>query len=734
MHVRVSAVTRNGKTHRYAQLVESYRRPADGLPAHRVLAHLGQLSEAEIENFKAALAGNRQGQRVAVVHARAPHPPKANLRYLDLAVLLALWREIGLGDLLAKLLPKGQAEAAPTDVVTALVVQRCVAPGSKLYAERWFPRTALPELLAIAPASFNNTRVHRVLDELDTATPALMARLPTLYLEHERRPAFATLYLDVTDAFFVGHGPEGLAVTGKTKEGLIQRKIGIVLLCNERGYPLRWRVIAGNTSDCVAMTEMFQAVAQTRWAQETPIVCDRAMGTTAQLREMAATGLRFLTSLKTTEFDSYAPKLPYATFAALDVAANATEEVQTRMNRQAGELAQAAGLEPVTDNLWLIDLGVIEFGASVDAALDSEPRRSGSTVVEALQLCRKIDEAVAAEQFSSFNAAGRAHGLPPGTTKKYRELGCLPQDVQEAMMAGEADACSLGELLRVARAPDAEQQRARFSALLEATSTRAARPSSAPVSPSNTPVPAALRVRVVGYFNPERFVEQRMNTNRRQAAITTFVSDLNQRLANPRARLNRAGVIAAVDRRLRRDDLLDAYDVHVAECDTGSRVHYQVSLAPVASEWRRRRRFHGFTVLVGHPDLPHSAADLCRSYRAKDLVEKDFQVIKSVVKLRPIRHHTEAKVNAHVTLCILALVLERHLGQRLDGRCSAESAIETLATCHLNQYEGKGARALPLYSLTKADDEQLVLLRKLRLPLLADNDDLAARITPRTSS
>jgi hypothetical protein len=136
MHLRLSTATRNGKTHSYAQLVESYRRP-DGVPAHRVVAHLGQLSTTEIENFKAALAANRQGRHVVVARApaRAPRRPTANLRYLDLAVLLALWRDSGLDRLLSTLLPKGASDVAPADVVAALALERCVDPGSKLYAE-----------------------------------------------------------------------------------------------------------------------------------------------------------------------------------------------------------------------------------------------------------------------------------------------------------------------------------------------------------------------------------------------------------------------------------------------------------------------------------------------------------------------------------------------------------------------------------------------------------------------
>src|SRR5512147_1301077 len=49
--------------------------------------------------------------------------------------------------------------ARQAEVICALTIQRCVAPGSKLYAQRWFPRTALPELLGVAPAQFHNTRI-----------------------------------------------------------------------------------------------------------------------------------------------------------------------------------------------------------------------------------------------------------------------------------------------------------------------------------------------------------------------------------------------------------------------------------------------------------------------------------------------------------------------------------------------------------------------------------------------
>jgi hypothetical protein len=740
MHVRVSSVTRNGKTYAYTQLVESYRR-ADGMPAHRVVANLGQLSSAQVDNLKTALAAGRVGEHVAVTPApasssRPPRRPQANLQYLDLVVLLELWREWGLHRLLDDLLPRGEADVCPADVVAALVLQRCAAPGSTLHAERWFPRTSLPELLAIDPSSFNNTRLHRVLDELDAVTPSLMSRLPTLYLEHLRRPSFVTLYLDVSDAAFVGHGPS-LAVRGKTKEGLILRKIGIVLLCNERGYPLRWRVVAGNAADSVVMTDMFQAVADTRWAQQTPVVCDRAMGKTAVLRTMNATGLHFLTAMTVSEFDTYAPQLPYETFSALRAPAEGDAPAYATAVEQACRQAEAVGLTRIADTLWVVDLGVVKLDVPSEQDIAAPPPRAATSVAHALDLCRKIEQAVVEGRFASFNAAGRAHGLTKAMTKKYRLLGRLPQDVQEAILRGEADRCTLERLAPIAKLSDPTQQRARFAALVEASAARTLRrpiasPEEAQAAPAAAPTRATeapLRVRVVAYFNPERFVDQRLDAERRKTAIATFVRELNERLARPRSRLDHVKILAAVDRRLRRDDLIEMYRVSVTEQHAADRVFYRAEVDLVHAEWKQRHRYHGFTVLVAHEKITQPAADLCRLYRAKDQVEKDFQTIKSITKLRPIRHHSDAKVSAHVTLCMLALLLERRLEHKLDGHCSAQNALETLATCHLNQYRGTGSSSL--YTVTEADPDQVALLRKLRMPLVVDEGDVTARITPR---
>ena len=84
--------------------------------------------------------------------------------------------------------------------------------------------------------------------------------------------------------------------------------------------------------------------------------------------------------------------------------------------------------------------------------------------------------------------------------------------------------------------------------------------------------------------------------------------------------------------------------------------HYEVELKLNKEEWAKRRKYDGLCILVTHPDCPLSAKEICQLYRDKDVVEKDFQIIKSNLDLQPIRHRFDEKVNAHVTICMLALI------------------------------------------------------------------------------
>lgn len=728
MQVRTVTIKRSGKTYSYAQLVESYRRESDGMPSHRVIANLGAPDSVEVLNLREALAAARKGTRVAAARSPArpaakPARPVANLRYLDLAVLLELWRTWKLDELVESLIPTAGAEVSPQAVVCALALQRCVDPGSKLYASRWFPRTALPELLGIAPDSFNNSRLHRVLDDLDDAGAAIQSSLARRYLDGDG--AFAALFLDVTDAWFVGHGPS-MAQRGKTKEGMIQRKIGIVLMCNDRGYPLRWEVIAGNESDTVSMSAMVESVGNIPWAHRTPLVVDRAMGRTAQISDMCSTGLWFVTALTVTEFDSYSDGTFYDRFATLEPRGG--EHFKTDL-AQASEQARLAGMTQYGDDLFVMDLGVVQRSQP----RCQQPAVADSVLVDAMQRCRQINQSIADGKYTSHAAAGRALKMGKGLTWKYLKLSKLSEQIQRQVLDGRAVGCCLADLISVASKDVAEQQQAFDQLIADRAESPSRRPSAATPTtigpPAGTPRRQPIRVRAVAYFNPQQFVNQRLNARQWLKSLRQSVAELNARLGSSRSRLTHNGILAAVDRMLRKHDLVEVFDVTVSHHKVGGRQCAQVEVRLDEARWATRRRYDGFTLVVAHPDLPRTAEQLCRLYRQKDAVEKDFQVIKSVVQLRPIRHRDDAKVRAHVTLCVLAMLLERTLQQRLGDKMTSAAALEALGTCHLNRYCAEGGA--PAYLLTQPDAEQTTALRALRLQRLADDEEIAERITPR---
>ena len=753
----------------YGQLVESHRR-ADGMPTQKVVANLGRLSEIQIENLRLALDASRRGARVFLDKRQLPSAtqfakPTQNLRYLDLAVLRELWCEWGLDKLLDELLPRTAAEIRPSDVVAALTLQRCVDPGSKLHAERWFPTTALPELLGIDPTRFNNTRLHRVLDELEKASPSLMQRLPGLY--RAQHGEFAAMFLDITDARFVGHGP-ALAEKAKTKEGVIERKIGIVLLCNDRGYPVRWKVIGGKRPEPAAMHDVFDEIRGLDWVGDVPVVCDRAMGCSAEIVKLLSTGVRFVTALRSNEWASYTTGVPHACIADLQPAPE--ESPHDPSAAEAARRVTEAGMQRVSSTLYVLDLGVIERDAGTQATTaddvnhqpdaspgddvnhqpdatpgddanqpDAGPADDVNHQLDATQVgdaCRAmlLARQVDADQaiVGSLNAAARRLGITLAMGKGYRKLLKLGADLQHEIIEGRAPGVSLARLYAVAKLPEGEAQRHAFDRariMSPAALPKRARSVTAVTEQLEHPADSMpLRVRVVVTFNPELFVEQRRAAQKQLVDVQLFVRELNESLARPRSRRTRRDIEAELDRMLRRRSLLETFKIHIDEHQTPTTPRYQVHAELDLAQWQRRRRHDGFSVIIAHPAVVRTAADLCQLYRAKDAVEKDFQIIKSLVRLRPIWHHTDAKVRAHVTLCMLALLLERTLNERLK-HVSAEQAIETLSTCCLNRFQD--TRGKSHYLVTQPDEAQQALLRELKLASLAEDNDVVERLRPR---
>ncbi|MBD3156853.1 transposase [Candidatus Peregrinibacteria bacterium] len=723
MHLRKTSVKRKNKHYTYVQIVESFRRSKDGMPTVKVLSNLGQLSELEFENLRSAFEASRTGKTVVVKESTLTKQkndylkPRQNLAFLDIAVLFELWQEWRLDEIMSKeLFADNRKEVDPGKIIFILVAHRCTDPGSKLSTTRWFPRTSLPELLSINPVSFNNTRIHRALELIERANFQLMAKLTRLY--RERKGAFATVFLDVTDTWFVGQGPS-LAEMGKTKEGLLRKKIGIVLLCNEDGFPIRWDVIIGNQNDSITMTDMIESIKSVSWMKGVPLVCDRAMGKTAQIADLSSMGVFYVTALTRTEFATYTTDLPLLELIEEDL------EDKQKLVEIATKKIKATPWIEIDESLFVFDFGVVK--RTLPYTSKSASKNDTNYVSEAMRICHKIEQMVAEGEYDSYRAAGSALGLKKSLAYKYCRLQQLPLDIQDRIIRGEAENSTLDNLISLTKLTSSEEIIEKFEELSKIPK-RKKNPMN--LTNSNCEKDIELELRVVAYFNPVIFADQRIGAAKKLDKVRRFESELNSRLNSSRKFRSTESISSEVDRFLRRDGLLTAFKTIIKNVETGGRHVQQVNLELDHKDWEKRGRYHGFTVLVAHPKIDLDAQQLCQLYREKNTVEAGFRSIKSCLDIRPVHHRTDLKVKAHTSVCMLALLLERTLRKKLGSKySSAQAALEILEPCYLNRYiSGKGS----LYVVTEIDKEQRTLLKHLDALHLADDDVIRDRIVSRT--
>lgn len=713
------------------------------MPAHRVIAGLSSLSQREIDNLRTALAASRKGQRVVVLpdktrkRTRSKGKVHQNLRYLAEAVAWEVWQDSGIPQILRQLMSNKEELVAAADVASILVCQRCVAPASKLYAQRWFPKTALPELIGITPAQFHNTRIHRVLERLDSVDQQVQECLANAH--SKQRGNFGAMFLDVTDTWFEGRGPE-LAETGKTKEGLFRRKVGIVLLCDELGYPLRWEVIRGRTTDSEAMQRTVEAIKKLDWAGNVPLALDRAMGRTKYVKALLDSDLRFVTVLTRNEFDSYTNRIPFSHVQQLEplcTKASYDEDIQA-----ASQAAEDAGMERVSENLYILDLGIIEKADGEKTSPKKKRRQEvmANKTVVAMERAQEMHGMLADGRAGNRGEAGAKFDYGSRYVSKLLRLLNLTDGIQRAVLGGEAEGLSLQQLFDTASLNTPEKQRKEFQRLLldlaqRGPDKRRTQVAGTKRARQEIQAPDPLRVRLVVAFNPDMFVTQRRHAEEQLEEVHAFVRKLNRGLMAPQSQPSKESVAGEVAAKLRKDSLTEIFSVHVTSRHVNGRDRFLVELKRNDEKWKSRRRHDGYWLLVAHPDLLDTGAELCQLYRAKDMVEKDFQTIKSVLELRPVRHRTDSKVRAHVSLCMHALrvnrKLEDKLAQTLPRPMTAASTFETLRDVYLHQLQTSGEEQTAVLTITECSRDQRQILEALGLGRLADDDEMVARLTPR---
>ena len=269
-------------------LRESYRE--GGRVKKRTLANLSKLPQALIEGIVALLDGAKvSGKRTAEPGFEIVR----SLPHGHVAAVQAMIRKLGLDRMLQG---RTGVEKRVCNLIEALIIQRIIAPGSKLAFHRALaPATATSSLaLSVGLIDVAEREVYAALDWLIEQQTRIEGALAKRHLTD------GTLVLyDVSSSYMEGRCC-ALAKPGYSRDHRPDRpQIVYGLLCAPDGTPVAVEVFEGNTSDPQTIREQIDKLKRRFKLSHVALVGDRGMITSARItEELAPAGLDWISCLR----------------------------------------------------------------------------------------------------------------------------------------------------------------------------------------------------------------------------------------------------------------------------------------------------------------------------------------------------------------------------------------------------------------------------------------------------
>ena len=181
-------------------------------------------------------------------------------------------------------------------VAAVLAINRLCAPGSELaIEERWYPTTALDDLLAIPEGSLNDTRLYRCLDRLLAHKAKLERHLRERYGELFGAE-FDVLLYDLTSSYVEGAAEKNpMLQRGYSRDHRPDcKQVVIALIVNAEGLPLSYETFDGNRAD-VSTLEAVMRMVECKYGRARRVwVLDRGIVSEENLAALRRRGGQYL--------------------------------------------------------------------------------------------------------------------------------------------------------------------------------------------------------------------------------------------------------------------------------------------------------------------------------------------------------------------------------------------------------------------------------------------------------
>jgi transposase len=328
MFLRPNHRNKDGKQHTYWSLVETVR-TADG-PRQKTLCYLGELNDSAQARWLTTIdVFNEQGEaqqlKLFPSHVAPPEDDPQVARVLLNKVRLErtrqfgscflaweLWKRLGLDGFFEQAVDSSTAADVPWSRVAALLaINRLCAPGSELAIEqRWYPSTALDDLLQIEEGKINDTRLYRCLDRILPHKTKLERHLKDRYGELFGAE-FDVLLYDLTSTYVEGAAENNPMVRrGYSRDHRPDcEQLVIALIVNNEGFPFSYETFDGNRTDVSTMETILRMVERKYGKARRIWVFDRGIVSEDNLAAIRKRGGQYLTGTPRSQMKQFEAEL-----------------------------------------------------------------------------------------------------------------------------------------------------------------------------------------------------------------------------------------------------------------------------------------------------------------------------------------------------------------------------------------------------------------------------------------
>src|SRR3989440_601426 len=327
MFLRSNHRIKDGKDHTYWSLVETVRTP--GGPRQRTLCYLGELNgSAQARWLKTIEVFNEQGEaeqlKLFPSHIEPPEDDPQVARVLLNQVRLErtrqfgacylgleLWKRLELDHFFEEAIDKAPADVPWSRIAALLTINRLCAPGSELAVEqRWYPSTALDDLLGIEEGKINDTRLYRCLDQILPHKTKLERHLKERY-GSLFGAEFDVLLYDLTSTYVEGAAEDNpMMRRGYSRDHRPDcEQMVIALIVNSEGFPFSYETFDGNRAD-VSTVETILRMVERKYGKARRIwIFDRGIVSEENLAAIRKRGGQYLVGTPRSQMKQFEKEL-----------------------------------------------------------------------------------------------------------------------------------------------------------------------------------------------------------------------------------------------------------------------------------------------------------------------------------------------------------------------------------------------------------------------------------------